>query len=67
VKQANLREMLKRPSKVSLHQPVWKLLISFFPIPSTYSAMKTLENTAEDPHDPQPADEGYIKMEYSSD
>jgi hypothetical protein len=32
-----------------------------------YSAMKTLENTAQDPHDPEPADEGYIKMEYSSD
>lgn len=29
--------------------------------------MRTLENTAEDPHDPEPADDGYIKMEYYSD
>jgi hypothetical protein len=29
--------------------------------------MKTPENTAEDPHDPEPADEGYFKIEYSSD
>jgi hypothetical protein len=29
--------------------------------------MKIPENTAEDPHDAEPADEGYIEMEYSSD
>lgn len=29
--------------------------------------MKTLENMAEGPHDPEPADEGYIEMEYSCD
>jgi hypothetical protein len=29
--------------------------------------MKTPENTEEDPDDPEPADEGYIQMEYSSD
>ena len=29
--------------------------------------MKTPENTQEDPDDPEPADEGQILMEYSSD
>jgi hypothetical protein len=29
--------------------------------------MKTPQNTEEDPDDPQPADEGDIQMEYSSD
>jgi hypothetical protein len=36
------------------------------PTPSTYLAMKTPEKT-EDPDEPEPADEGYIQMEYSSD
>jgi hypothetical protein len=31
------------------------------------SAIKTPENTEEDPVDPHPADEGDIQMEYSSD
>jgi hypothetical protein len=29
--------------------------------------VKTPKNTAEDPDDPEPADEGDIQMEYSSD
>jgi hypothetical protein len=29
--------------------------------------MKTTENKEEDPDDPEPADEGDIQMEYSSD
>ena len=33
----------------------------------TSAALKTPENTEEDPDDPQPADEGDIQMEYSSD
>jgi len=33
--------------------------------PSTSSAVKTPENTEEDPDDPEPADGG-IQMEYSS-
>jgi hypothetical protein len=35
--------------------------------PSTSSAMKTPENIEGDPDGPEPTDEGYIKMEYSSD
>jgi hypothetical protein len=35
------------------------------PNPSTFSAMKTPENTNEDPDDPERADEGGIQMEYS--
>jgi hypothetical protein len=36
-------------------------------IPSTSSAMKTPENTEKGPDDPEPADEGDIQMEHSSD
>ena len=65
--QADLSEMFKMPPKVSVRQPLWQLLIPFFPTPSTSSAMNIPENTEEDPHDPEPADEGYIEMEHSSD
>jgi hypothetical protein len=37
------------------------------PTPSNLSAIKTPENTAEDPNAPQPAAEGDIQKEYSSD
>jgi len=37
------------------------------PAPSTSSAVKTQDDTKEDPHDPEPAAEGDIQMEYSSD
>jgi hypothetical protein len=42
-----------------VHQPLWYLLISS-PTPLTYSAMKTSENTEEEPDDPAPADEGDV-------
>jgi hypothetical protein len=35
--------------------------------PSTSSAMKTPENSEEDAEDPEPAGEGDIQMECSSD
>jgi 16S rRNA A1518/A1519 N6-dimethyltransferase RsmA/KsgA/DIM1 with predicted DNA glycosylase/AP lyase activity len=38
----------------------------FSPTPSTSSAIKTPKNT-QDPDYPEPADEGDIQMEYSSD
>jgi len=38
-----------------------------FPTPPTPSAMRNPENTEEDPDGPEPADEGNIQMEYSSD
>jgi hypothetical protein len=34
---------------------------------TTSSAMKIPENTEEDPDEPEPADEGDIQMEYTSD
>jgi len=37
------------------------------PTPSNSSDIKTPENTEEDPNAPQPAAEGDIQMEYSSD
>jgi len=37
------------------------------PIPSTSSTMMTPENAEEDPDDSEPADEGDIQIEYSSD
>jgi hypothetical protein len=38
-----------------------------FPTPPTPSAMRNPENAEEDPDGPEPADEGNIQMEYSSD
>jgi len=35
--------------------------------PSTSSALKTSENTEQDPDDPKPAYEGDIQKQYSSD
>lgn len=37
------------------------------PTPSTSSTMKTPKNTEEDPNDPEPADEGDMWIECSSD
>ena len=37
------------------------------PTPSNSSAMKTPENTDEDPDDSEPTAEGHIQMEHSSD
>jgi len=37
------------------------------PTPSTSLAIKTPKNTQQDPDDPEPADEGDIQVEYSSD
>jgi hypothetical protein len=33
---------------------------------STFSAVRSPDNTKENPDDPDPADEGDIRMEYSS-
>jgi len=38
-----------------------------FPTPPTPSAMRNQENAEEDLDGPEPADEGNIQMEYSSD
>jgi len=37
------------------------------PTPSTSSTIETPKSTQQDPDDPEPADEGDIQMEYSSD
>jgi hypothetical protein len=54
-----LRRLLPRPE-----------VFSFLPekkTPSNSSAVKTPENTEEDPHDLEPANKGDVQMEYSSD
>jgi hypothetical protein len=38
-----------------------------FPTPPTPSAMRNPEKADEDPEGPEPADEGNIQTEYSSD
>jgi hypothetical protein len=43
-------------------QSVCTSTVAVSPTPSTSSAMKTPENTEEDPDDPEPADEGGIQM-----
>jgi hypothetical protein len=54
-------------ARVSVHQPLWYHLTPYSPIPSTSSAMKTQENKDKNPDDPEPADDGDIKIEYISD
>jgi hypothetical protein len=60
VKQADLRDMFKKASN-----SVCTSTVVIFPdlTPSTSSAIKTPENPEEDP---EPADEGDLQMEYSS-
>ena len=59
--------MLKKASKTDLYINCCGIPDPLSPTPSTLSAIKTPENTVEDPDVPQPAAEGYIQMEYSSD
>jgi hypothetical protein len=55
----------KSSNKVSKVIVVATLCLSAILLPS--SAMKTTENTKEEPDYPEPADEGDIQMEHSSD
>jgi len=57
-----LRRLFPRPEVFSF-LPGKKSIIT----PSNSSAVKTPENTEEHPDDLEPANEGYVQMEYSSD
>jgi hypothetical protein len=59
--------MFRKAFKGVLHQLLVVCLDPFSPTPSTSSAMKAPENAEEKPDDPEPAEEGDIQMEYSSD
>ena len=56
----------KRPPHVSLHQSLWYLLTPFVLLQQLLH-LRRLQKTGEYPHEPKPADEGEIHMEYSSD
>jgi len=58
--------MFKKISKSVCASTVGVSHDPLFLTPSS-SAMKTPENTEENPDDPNPADKGYIKMEYFPD
>jgi hypothetical protein len=66
VKQADLRDMVRKASKSACSSVV---VISLDPLSATptSSAVKTPQNTEEDPDDCEIADGGHIQMEYSSD
>jgi hypothetical protein len=67
LKQADIRDMFKKASNSACTSTV---VVSPDPLsstPSTFSAINPPENTADDRDDPEPADEGDIQMEYSSD
>ena len=66
VKQADLRDMLKKASNSVCTSTAVVSPDHLSSGPSTSSAMKTPEN-AEDLDDPEPADERDIQMEYASD
>jgi hypothetical protein len=67
MKQAHLRDMFKKTPRASVHQLLWYLLTPCLLTPSTYSAMKTTENTDCEPDGSKPAAEGDIQLEYFSD
>jgi NaMN:DMB phosphoribosyltransferase len=67
VKQADLRDMFKKASRSACLSTIVvpHNLLSLIPLMS--SALKTPENTEENPDKPKSADEGDIKMECSPD
>jgi hypothetical protein len=67
MKQADLRVMFKKASKSVCTSTVVVSPDPLLPTPSNSSATKTPENTGEEPEAPEPAAEGDIQMEYSSD
>jgi hypothetical protein len=66
LKQADLRDMFKKASNNFCTSIVVVIPDPLSPTPST-SAVKTPENTKEDPDHPQHAGEGDIQMDYFSD
>jgi len=66
-KQANLRNMFQKASKSVCTSTVVVSPDTSSPDPSASLAMKTWENTDDDPEYPEPADGGDTQMEYSSD
>jgi hypothetical protein len=65
-KRADLRDLFKKATKtVCTSNVVSPDHVSF--VPSASSAVKTPDNTEEDPDDPEPANEGDIQVEYFSD
>jgi len=59
--------MLKEASKCVCSSTVVVSPHPLSPTSSTFSALKTLELTEEEPDDPEQADDEDIQMEYSSD
>jgi hypothetical protein len=65
LKQADLRDMLKKTSKSVCTSTILVSPGPFSPTPSTASNMKTPENAEEDPGDPKLTDEGDMQLQYS--
>jgi hypothetical protein len=66
-KQADLRDMFKKASKSVCSSTIAASPDLLCHAPSISSAIKTPENTVEDPDDPYLADERNVQVEYSSD
>jgi hypothetical protein len=64
MKQADLRNIFKKASKTVCTSTIVVSPDPFSPTPSTSSAMKAPQNTKDDP---EPATEGDVQMEYTSD
>jgi hypothetical protein len=67
MKLADLRDKFKKASKTVQTSFVVVCPNPLSPTPSISSAMRTPENTEEDPDDLKSADEGDIQIDYSSD
>jgi hypothetical protein len=66
LKQADLRDIFLKVLQECLYINCCGISDVLSPSP-TYSAMKPLENTEDEPDGPKQASEGAIQMEYSSD
>lgn len=67
MQQADFRDMFKKAYKSTCTPTVVAHSDTLFPTPTTSSVMKTPENRDQNPDDPEPAGEGDVQMEYSSD
>jgi hypothetical protein len=66
MKQAGLRDMFENAYKGVCTSTVAVSPDPLCPTPSTFWVMKTPDETEQNPYDPEPADEGDIRREYSS-
>jgi len=67
MKQSDLRDMIKRPSRLTVHELLWLSPHNSVSYSINFFNYDDSRKCREDLDDPEPADEGDIQIEYSSD